>query len=69
MLNASFEDKQIAYFLLWFGGDGSFQTPAGFVMSEFSPIFLNSWMVNEKNELYLPPTLLICVDVVVGVGG
>ena len=29
----------------------------------------NSWMVYEKNELYLPPTLLICVDVVVCVGG
>jgi len=26
-------------------------------------------MVCEKNEAYLPPTLLIGVDVIVGVGG
>ena len=35
---------------------------------DFAQIF-DSWMVCEKNELYLPPTLLIVVEVVVGVGG
>ena len=34
----------------------------------FAQIF-DSWMVCEKNELYSPPTLLISVDVIVGVGG
>ena len=35
---------------------------------DFAQIF-DSWMVCEKNEPYLPPTLLIGVDVIVGVGG